>query len=303
MRRFLHTGWAIFLALALAIGACRPAVTPTPAPTPLTVKDDLGREVAIPSIPQRILSLAPSHTEVLFSLGLGSRVVGTDDFSDFPAEAQALPKVGSPFPGFNLEKIVELEPDLVLAIPGTYIDSLQAQGLRVVVLEPKNLDGMLERIELIGKITGTLSRAQQITSDMKARIEAIKARSAGKDRPRVFFEVDATEPTRPWTAGPGSFIDSLISLAGGENIASAGPQAWFQISTEELIHLNPQVIILGDAEFGVTPEMVAQRPGWSGMEAVRLGRVYSIDTDLVSRPGPRLVQGLEELARLIHPEL
>ncbi|MEK7281292.1 MAG: cobalamin-binding protein, partial [Chloroflexota bacterium] len=266
---------------------------------------DLGRQVNIPTIPQRIVSLAPSTTEILFALDLGDRVMGVDDFSDFPPEAKAKPKLGAPFPGFNIENIVDAEPDLILSVRGTYVEQLEARGLQVVVLEPQDMDHVLRNIELVGRIAGAQGKAKEVVTDMKKRLARVRAKTSAASviKPRVFYEVDATDPTKPWTAGPGSFIDALITDAGGQNIAASRKELYFQISAEKLISQNPQIILLADTEFGVSVETAIRRAGWGGIEAVKKEAIYPIGADITSRPGPRLVEGLEAMARLIHPEL
>jgi iron complex transport system substrate-binding protein len=279
-----------------------PEATATPVPTEIT--DDLGRSVSISTTPQRIVSLAPSITEILFALGLGDKVVGVDDFSDYPEEATTIDSVGSPFPGFNLESLVGLQPDLVLSLPGEHVAQLEAQEITVVVLQPESLDHLISNIEKVGAITDAEDEAKAVAKDMRDRIVAVTSKTKGAERPKVFYEIDATDPTKPWTVGPGSFVDSLITLAGGENIGTSGASAYFQINTEEIINANPDIIVLPDAQFGITVESVAARPGWDSISAVKNNALFPIDDpNLTDRPGPRIVEGLELLAKIIHPEL
>jgi len=279
--------------------------TPTEAPT-ISVVDDAGRAVEITGVPERIISLAPSNTEVLFALGLGDKVVGVTDLCDYPEEAQEIEKVG--FVEINLEKIVDLEPDLVLYIGGTAqlekTQTMEDLGLTVLVLAPSDIEGIFADIELVGRTTGTEDEAADLVSELRARMDEVLSRVAqAKRQPLVFYELDATDPTRPWTAGPGSFIGALITMAGGVNLGASAEMEWAQFSTEEVIAQDPEIIILGDANYGVTAESVEERPGWGVITAVKGGAIYPIDDTLVSRPGPRIVDGLEELARIIHPEL
>lgn len=217
-----------------------------------SIVDDLGREVNISSVPQRIVSLAPSNTEILFALGLADKIVAVTDMCDYPAEARAKPKLG----GF--------EPNLVLAI-GEYPDlvsQLESKGLIVIALQPKDLQGILTDIELVGQITGTETRASELVGDVRQRIDSVVERVKGTPRRRVFFELDASaDSSTPWTAGPGSFAHALIELAGGENVAQDAPAPWVQFSAEEIVRSDPQVIILADARYGVTPDIVTKRPG------------------------------------------
>jgi len=306
--------WGLLALLIVALAGCAGAKAPeasepvvTEAPESVSVVDDAGRTVEIVSNPQRLISLAPSNTEILFALGLGDRVVGVTDFCDYPEEAQAIEKVG----GFehNLEKIVALDPDLVVAIGGSPAQvekatEMEKLGLTVLVLDPGDIEGIMANIELVGKATGAEKEASQLAAQMRKRFDDIiaKAKGAGSS-PTVFFELDATDPSKPYTPGPGSFIDALISLAGGSNIGASAKLQWAQLSTEEIIAQDPEIIVLGDVNYGVTIEMVKERPGWSVIAAVKNGVIYPIDDILISRPGPRIIDGLEDLARIIHPEL
>lgn len=306
--------WGLLALLIIALAGCAGAKAPeasepaeTEVPEPVSVVDDAGRTVEIVSNPQRLISLAPSNTEILFALGLGDKVVGVTDFCDYPEEAQSIEKVG----GFehNLEKIVALDPDLVLAIGGSPAQvekatEMEKLGLTVLVLEPGDIEGIVANIELVGKATGAEKEASQLATQMRKRFDDIIAKAKGaQSRPSVFFELDATDPSKPYTPGPGSFIDALISLAGGSNIGASAQMQWAQLSTEEIIAQDPEIIVLGDVNYGVTIEMVKDRPGWSVITAVKNGAIYPIDDILISRPGPRIIDGLEALARIIHPEL
>lgn len=318
MKKFYK--WLVLFGLVLLIASCAPKATPTPTPVPptatpiptptpkvITLTDDAGRTVEITRTPQRIISLAPSNTEILFALGLGNKIVGVTDFCDYPEEAKAIEKVGGLEP--NMEKIVALKPDLVLAIGGSPAQvekalEIEKLGLTVLVLEPADIEGIIANIELVGKATGAEKEASELVAEMHKRLNNIMAKTkAAKSKPKVFFELDATDPSKPYTPGPGSFIDALITLAGGSNIGASAKMQWAQLSTEEIIAQDPEVIVLGDANYGVTAEMVKARPGWSVITAVKNGAIYPIDDVLVSRPGPRIMDGLEALAKIIHPEL
>ena len=292
------------MVLTLVMGCAQ--ATPTVALPAVTVLDDAQRTVEITGVPERIISLAPSNTEVLFALGLGDKVVGVTDLCDYPEEAQGIEKVG--FVEINLEKIVDLEPDLVLYIGGAAqlekTQTMEDLGLTVLVLAPSDIEGIFADIELVGRTTGTEDEAVDLVSELRARMDEVLSRVAqAKRQPLVFYELDATDPARPWTAGPGSFIDALITMAGGVNLGASAEMEWAQFSTEEVIAQDAEIIILGDANYGVTAESVEERPGWGVITAVKAGAIYPIDDTLVSRPGPRIVDGLEELARIIHPEL
>ncbi len=280
---------------------CGVAATPVAAATfPLTITDDAGRRVTLAHAPQRIVSIAPSNTEILFALGLGERVVGVDDVSDFPPEAAAKPRVGS-YVEPDLERVAALQPDLILAAglhEGNVLTRLDGLGLTTIVVEPTDLQGVLASITLVGQITDHASQAARLTCALSTRIMAVTTAVANANRPRVFFELSPDL----YTAGPGSFVDDLIRRAGGDNIAAGAGTAWPQLSAEAVVAADPDVILLADHGAGVTPAQVAARPGWADVAAVRAGRIVPLNPDLVARPGPRLVDGLEAIARAIHPD-
>lgn len=292
--------------VALFAAGCAP--TPAPAAGPIQVTDGLGRAVTLAAAAQRIVSIAPSNTEILFAIGAGKQVVGRDEMSDYPAEAKAVTSIGSTYAKLNTEAVVALKPDLVLAADITNPEQIQAlEQLGITVYElpnPKDFAGLYANLATIGKLTGHEAEAAAYADQLKARVDAVMSRMAGVSaKPKVYYELDATDPTKPYTTGPGTFVDMLITLSGGQNIGAALGTAYAQISSEELVRQNPDVIVLGDAAYGITVESVGQRPGWGALAAVKNGAVYPFDDSLVSRPGPRLVDGLEQFAKLIHPEV
>lgn len=282
------------------------AIPATATPAALTVTDSANRSVTITGAPQRILSLAPSTTEIVFALGLGSRVIAVDSYSDYPAATKDLPKINT-FP-LNLEQVVSLKPDLVLAAGIQSADDIKKLSdlkLTVLVVGSVNatFDSVASDIALVGKATGTDAQAKAVTDAMKQKIDSIKAKVAGAStKPRVYWELDSTDPAKPYAPGPGSFINDIITLAGGVNVTASAKSPYAQISAEEIIAANPAVIILSDAAYGTTVESVKARKGWSVISAVKNNLVFPIDDNLVSRPGPRIVDGLEAAAKLIHPE-
>ena len=292
---------AVIIMLFTSVAAC------TQGSANSSMKDDLGRTISIKGVPQRIVSLAPSNTEILFALGLGSKVVATDDYSDYPAEATKLTHVGSPYPSFSIETIVSLKPDLAVAFGYTlpdYASQLENLGIPVVVLAPKDINGVISDIDLIGQITGSSAQSKKLTADMQTRLNAVVDKTKGATLSRVFWEFDATDPGKPWTAGPGSFNDALITLAGGQDIGASGPASSWQMNSEDIIKADPQIIILDDYQFGTTVESVSKRPGWATITAVVKNAIYPItDANLTDRPGPRIIDGLELIAKIIHPEL
>jgi len=269
----------------------------------MTITDMAGREVTIEAEPQAIVSLAPANTEILYALGLGDKVVGVTEFCNYPPEAAEKPKIGG-FSDVNTEKVVELAPDLVLATSlhlSEVVPALEKLGLTVVVIDPPDVPAVLEGIELVGKITGREEEAEALTAKMQERIEAVAEAVKGREKPRVFWELSSDL----WTAGPGSFINDLIERAGGENIAAEAESPWVQLSSEAIVAADPEVIFLADHPFGETAETVAARPGWDEISAVvnkRIVELSEADIDIVSRPGPRVVDALELIARTLHPD-
>ncbi len=283
-----------------------PAATATSTPASMTLTDGLGRQITLDQTPQRIVSLTPAITEILFAVGAGSQVVGRDQFSDYPDAAKALPSVGGSMGQYSNEQIVSLKPDLVIAgeiNTPELVKSLEGLGLKVYYLKnPTTLEDMYSQLDLIGKITG--HDTGSLVDSLKQRVAAVDAKLANvSNKPSVFYEIDASDANKPYTAGPGTFIDQLIQRAGGVNIASTLKDQYPQVSLEEVVKLDPSIIILGDSLYGVTPDAVKARAGWGGIAAVKSGNIFTFDDNLVSRPGPRLVDGLEQLAKLLHPEL
>ena len=316
MSRKLLLVWMILPLLA----ACSPARTSTPAAVStelpatsipsnftITLTDGLNRTVTLAGPAQGVVSLAPANTEILFALGAGAQVVGRDETSDTPAGALSLPTIGG-YSGFNLEGIVALHPDLVLAggiNTPELVASLEQLGLTVYFLpNPVTLEEMYTNLETVARLTGRESESAALVESLKKRVAAVDEKILPlSNAPTVYYELDATDPTKPFTAGPGSFVDLLIARAGGINIGAGLQGPWAQISLEQLAVSNPAVILLGDAAYGETPEKVSGRPGWGTLSAIQTGQVFAFDDNLVSRPGPRLVDGLEAMAKLLHPGL
>jgi iron complex transport system substrate-binding protein len=330
----LHKTLLITLLIAL-LTACAPQTTPTTAPVPteivatqaptqaptvtLTVvstptfsfpmffMDGLGRRVDFAQAPQRIVSLAPSNTEILFAIGAANQVVGRDQLSDYPEAAKNVKDIGSTFQALNTELIVSLKPDLVLAAEintPEQVKQLEDLGLIVYYLKnPATLEEMYRNIEIVAQMTGHNEEAATLIESLKKRVVAVDEKIAPlSSRPSVFYELDASDPAKPYTAGKGTFISQLIERAGGFNIAS-DLEAYPQMSLEQVVAADPAFIILGDAAYGITPESIASRPGWDTLSAVKNNKVFPFDDNLVSRPGPRLVDALEQLAKLLRPEL
>ena len=286
------------------------AASPTPDGA-IRVTDARGVEVTLPAPPERIVSLAPSNTEIVCALGACDRLVGVTDFDDYPAEVAEIPKVVV-MATVDVELVVEAEPDVVLAAgneqtPTTVIDQIVALGIPVIVLYPTDLDGVYADIELVGDLVGAPDAATDLVAGMRERASAVAAAVAGADRPRTLYEVFHAEGTT-YTAGQDSFLASLIELAGGEAVTG---DAQGLIDAERLVAADPQLILLGTASYDpaladaeTALATVAARPGWGALAAVRNARVVGYLDDIVTtRPGPRIVDGLEALARAIHPAL
>lgn len=284
------------------------AVPNTSTPAPIILTDELTHTITLASPAQRIVSLAPNLTEILFAIGAGSQVVGRDEFSDYPAEVKSLPSVGGSMGKLNTEAIVNLKPDLVLAADistPAQVQSLENLGLTVFMqANPTTLDGMYHNLGIIAQLTGRQAETTKLIDSLKKRVAAVDSKIATiKERPLVYYELDATDPSAPYTAGPGSFVDQLIQEAGGQNVGSILKSQWAQISIEQLLQKNPDIIILGDYAYGVTIDQLKQRAGWSTLKAVKNNQIFNFDDNTVSRPGPRLVDGLETMAKLFHPDL
>jgi iron complex transport system substrate-binding protein len=293
---------------ATALPATATALPATATTGAITLTDDLGHIVSLAGPAQHIVSMAPSNTELLFAVGAGSQVIGRDTLSDYPAQAKPVTDIGGSMGTFNTETIVALHPDLVLAAeinPPDLVASLQKLGLTVYYMKnPITLDGLYANIETVGALTGHTAEAATFVASLKARVAAVDAKVAtASSHPSVYYELDGTDPTKPYTSGGGTFVDQLIKRAGGVNIFTQLNSPWPQVSLEQLLVDNPQIILLGDSAYGETPDKVSARPGWGSLLAVKNKQIYPFDDNLVSRPGPRLVDGLEALAKMIHPDL
>lgn len=293
------------LIMALVLTGCSSAA---PTPAALTFTDGLGRTITLAGPAQKIVSLAPSNTEILFAIGAGAQMVGRDDYSDYPEAAKALPMLGS-LNKANVEQIVALKPDLVLAAEintQEQVKALTDLGLTVYYLSnPKTIEDMYTNLETVAKLTGHEPDAATLIAALKVRVAAVDEKiKTTTTKPVVFYELDATDPAKPWTVGPGTFVDLLISRAGGVNLTTTAgvKDSYPQVSVEQIVSSDPDMIILGDSMWGIAAESVGQRPGWEKLKAVIGKQVFPFDDNIVSRPGPRLVDGLETLSKLLHPE-
>ena len=317
MRRLLPLGtlFILFAALLLPFAACgdneeqpaptaRPAVTAGPTPSaekfPLVVGRSDGRQLTIPELPRRIASLSPGATEVLYAVGAGPQVVATDLQSDYPPEAESTTRLDAFQP--NVEAIVGVEADLIIIAvdQDNIVEALDNLDKTVLFLEvPGTIDGVMEQVRLLALVSGHESEGERLAQEMEGRVEAVIDKLVDVlEGPRIYHELDNTF----FTVAPESFVGDFYRLLEAQNIAAGAPSAYPQLTQEEILDRDPEVIVLADADAGESPETVKARPGWSAISAVKNDRIYVVDPDVVSRPGPRVVEGLEELARVLYPE-
>lgn len=293
--------------LPLALAACGG----NSSAGPLFAKDATGATIVIPArAPQKIISLGATDSEILGALNVTSRVIGVDVFTDYPADIAAKPKVTDANGRPNIEQIVALQPDLVLGYgreETTAADlALRQARLNVVDLPNLDLSGSLQEIRLVGQLVHEEAAANTLVNSLSMRVAAVKAKVKGKPTVSVYMEADDSTPGKPYVFGGGSFGDEIISDAGGKNIFAANKTngGYPQIGDEAIIAANPQVIILTeDPTYGGNPADVAKRSGYATIAAVKNGRVYQLSTDLFQRAGPRAVDAVEQLAKLLHPDL
>lgn len=284
--------------------AASTGITLTEATFPVTVTDDLGTSVTIKAKPMRIVSTAPASTETLFALGVGDRVVGVTSLDDYPPEVANIAKIGD-FQA-NTEAIMALSPDLVVGYSGNEqaLDPIAKAGAPVLILNPATVDGVYANITTLGAATGATGKAVEVVAAIQKQILAASM-AAGKaaDKPRVFYALDNTL----WTCGPGSFVDELLAQANCVNIGSAEmpagvtAQPYYQFSPEQLVAADPDVILLPSSSGYKSAEEFTKDARFAGLTAVRQGRVYLFDDTALTRPGPRLGEGLKLLVQTIHP--
>jgi len=277
-----------------------PQTTTTEEETYISVIDDLGRNVTIPENPERIISLSGDITEMLYAIGAGDRIVGVDKYSVYPPEVKDKPCVGSSA-GLNVELVLSLQPDIVLIWPyqELVIPLLEDEDVAVLVLDATSLEDLLQKIEFLGSVCSKNSEANTLVSEMRSKIGEITNKTgevAGTQKPAVYFE--GYSPMCSY--GAGTFTNELISLAGGINIAANESVRYPILTGECIIHANPDVIIV--VSRGATIEDIKMRGGWQEINAVKNGKIYQIDVKWVSA-NPRIILGLEQLARWLHPEI
>lgn len=280
-----------------------PAVTATPGATsggfPVTVKDDAGRTVTMAKKPTRIVSLAPANTEIVYALGLLSELKGVTTYDDYPEAATKLPKMGD-FTTPNLEAIAAAKPDIILVtggIQGDIVSKLEGTGAKVVVVDPQDLKGTYAAIETVGKVLGATQSASRVVTKMKSDAAGIARSVASSPKVTCFVEI-GWNPL--YTAGTGTLLDDLVSGAGGVNVVKQ--KGYVGYSTEQLLLDQPFAYLGTKSSLGGVGALSA-RPGFSGLAAVKGGKVFVLDDDLVSRPGPRIVEGMRQIAKALHPAL
>lgn len=301
VRRLLSAAVLSVAAVLVVVSAALGAAGATSYP--LTLADDVGNRVTLAAEPQRVVSLVPSLTEAVCAIGACERLVGVDDYSNHPPQVQTLPKLGGLY-NPNVERIVALRPDLVLLSKyGRLPETLRQAGVTVFVFESETLEDAFRNLTTLGVLLDRQAEARQVVDRIRAEMDRVASLVRSREpAPTVYYEIDAT----PYAAGPGSFIGELIARAGGRNVVPAELGLFPRISPELVITADPDVIILADAPYGVTPEQLAARPGWAGLKAVKQGRVVALtqeQVDILSRPGPRVAEALRLLAAILHPDL
>jgi len=269
-----------------------------------TFKDALGREIEMESNPKRIIPLAPSLTEILYYLGLGDYVVGVPDFSYYPPEALEKPRIGS-YVDPNIEKILSLSPDLIIVtkdgnLPGP-VYLLEQANIPVYVVNPRSIKDVISTIDEIGGLCGVSEKASQLVDELNKRLESIKTAVVSGQRPMVFLQINISPIM---TVNKNTIHNDIINLAGGINMTTDEPMTYPRISIEEVINKKPDIILISSMERGGEFEKERKEwMKWTSIPAVKNKRIYLIDSDLIDRPSQRIIDGLEAMARLIHPEI
>ncbi len=309
----MKKGILILLVIMMAVGLLSGCSSPSTIEAPeeqsvevedavLSIEDDFGNIISFDNPPERVISLAPSNTEILFAIGTGNKVVGVTSYDDYPEEVLDIEKIGD-FNGINLERIIELEPDLVINYGDGVTEEnerLLEAGIQIAGFEPESLQEVYYTILRIGTITGQKQEAIDLVEDMGSKEVELTEKIEGLDKKTVFYEI-WHEPLM--AAGPGSFIDELIILAGGENVAADADGEYPQFDLEQLIERNPQVYITANDLPEKTADSIKVRPGYSEIDAIKNDRVYLLDGNIMSRPGPRIIDALELMIGAIHPEV
>ncbi|NBD22377.1 ABC transporter substrate-binding protein [Paenibacillus sp. T1] len=278
------------------------AAGPQATTYPLTVKDVTGTELTFAAAPQRIVTLVPSETEIVYALGAGDAVAAVDNFSNYPKEAADKPKIGDM--NADIEKIVSLKPDLILAsysMSSAVVDKLRALKLPVYASDPKTYDAVIEKVKQIGAVLDKANEAAAVAEHMEQVRTQVADTVKDAQKPNVYLEFSPG-----WTVGKGEFLDELITLAGGTNIATE--PNWYEIDPEAVVKANPDEIIYAsmtvkEGEKNPILAAIESRPGWNAIKAIKNKQVFEVDQDPLTRVGPRLADGLLEVAKKLHPDL
>ncbi len=304
----------LLLSLVVLLAACgqggsSTGSTPTQTPTPTVTLDAYGKPITFPSTaPQHIVSLTPNISEMLGALHLEGRVVGVDYYTNYPADLASLPKVSNANGQYNVEQIVALHPDLVLSYgqdTKAYDSQLTNLGLRVVDLPTGNLDLTLKELLTVGRLTFTQNAATTLYNQLQQQVSQVKSKVAGTIAPKVMIEADDTTHDKPYVFGGGTFDDEIVQDANGINIFHDNTTngGFPQVTVESIISANPQYIVLTeDPAYGGNVNAVYQRTNWSNIAALKMHQVYRINPNIIGRPGPRIVEGLQCLAQILHPD-
>lgn len=290
---------------ATALSACGSGGTSdtsaSPSAGPISVTDGSGQTVTLAQPAARIVSLAPANTEIAFAVGAGDKMVAGTSYDDYPAAAKSLPKVGD-FSTPSVEKIASFNPDLVLAAGGVQAglrSKLEKLGMKVYVVDPTTYAGVMTDIANVGKLAGTSAQAQKVVDSMQKALTDVQAKAGSAARKSTFVEI-YSKPLM--TAGKGTFISDMVGIAGGANLGDSAGSGFPNFSSEVLLKDDPAVYIADSGSMS-KPGDLSGRPGFSSLTAVKDGHVYVIQDDLIARPGPRLAEGLQQIARMIHPEV
>jgi iron complex transport system substrate-binding protein len=285
---------------SVASPAETPAETEAPVVYPLTIKDDTGTELTFEQAPATVVTLAASETETIFAIGAGEQVVGVDQYSNYPSETADIAKVGDMTT--NIEAVIALNPELVLASSSMNTDAvakLRELNIQVYATDPKTYDAVIAKVEVLGDIMNKQEEAAAVAGHMREVKQQVADAVKDAEKKKVYLEFSPG-----WTVGSGTFLDELITLAGGANI-SASQADWYEVNAEEVVTQNPELIIYPD--FGEEPSPIVQgiesRPGWNVIDAVQNKQIFKVTNDPLVRVGPRLADGLLELAKVIHPDL
>ncbi len=294
MKRYAIAMLSLVLALLPALGAAL-----ADGAQPVDIIDSLGRAVTIETVPERIVSMSPSNTEILYALGAGDRVVGVDSYSDYPEEAAALESKVGTYTEPNVELIVSLEPDIVFAdnnLQQDTIDQLDALGIKVVAVTGASYTDVAAAIELVAQCIG--ADASAVLADMQATEQQALALVDGQAAKSVYYALSFGE-YGDWTSGEGTFADDMLNMLGATNVGAALGQGWLSISLEKLLEADPDVILIPGDESMV--EAFKADASYAELSAVKNGAVYAVDMNMSQRPGPRLAQALLEFAQILYP--